>query len=189
MRRMTVRADRDAAPAGARNTNQSTIEVIASLIGSDRLLDLMLTHTGDLIVNPRIAEIMGYRASELTSGMSVSDMVVPEDRTRVEEELRRHAGEDESQVSITYRAFRRDGTQVDLELAGARTRHNGLPSIIGTLADNTERKRAESLQRALHRIIERASSVSLLTDFYAAVHSILGELLDVPGQTGNEVPS
>ncbi len=314
MKRTTVHTARDAAPARARNTTQSTIEILSSLIGSDRLLDLVLNHTRDLIVildrngkriynspsyrevlgdpddlrgtnsfaeihpedrwqiqklfqqtvrtgkgkravfrfllpdgsvrhiesrghiirdvkgeiryivvisrdvtsqqhtrmqleeteatfrrlvensfvgvfviqdggykyvNPRIAEIMGYSAPELTSGMSVSDTIVPQDRTRVEEELRRHAAEETSHVSITFRAFRKDGAQIDLELAGAHTRHNGLPAIIGTLADITERKRAESLQHALYRITERASSVSLLTDFYAAVHSILGELIYV----------
>ena len=55
--------------------------------------------------------------------------------------------------------------------------HNGRPAIIGTLVDITERKRAESLQLALYRITERASSVTQLSDFYAAVHAILGELM------------
>ncbi|HTY57872.1 MAG TPA: PAS domain S-box protein, partial [Bacteroidota bacterium] len=38
-------------------------------------------------------------------------------------------------------------------------------------------KRAESLQHALYRITEQASSVTNLADFYAAVHAILGELM------------
>ena len=50
MKRTMGFAAGDAAPAKARATPHSAIELISSLIGSDRLLDLILKHTGDLIV-------------------------------------------------------------------------------------------------------------------------------------------
>ena len=128
-------------------------------------------------VNPRICEIMGYDARELTTGMTVTETVLPEDRARVGENMRRHLAGETPRLSDTFRALRKDGTQIDLEIAGTRTEHNGQAAIIGTIVDITERKRAESLQHALYRITERASSVTLLTDFYAAVHAILGELI------------
>ncbi len=314
MKRTTGNAAGDAAPATARSTPQSAIELISSLIGSDRLLDLILNHTGDLIVildrngkriynspsyrevlgdpdalrgtsafaeihpedrnqierlfqqtvrtgkgkraefrflladgtvrhiesrghiirdakreiryvvvisrditshrhtrmqlaeteatfrrlvenpfvgvyiiqddgfkyvNPRICEITGYDALELTGGMIVADTVVPDERARLQESVRRHLAEETPRLWDTFHALRKDGAQIDIELAGTRTVHNGRPAIIGTLVDITERKRAESLQHALYRITERASSVTLLTDFYAAVHTILGELIYV----------
>jgi two-component system cell cycle sensor histidine kinase/response regulator CckA len=128
-------------------------------------------------VNPRICEIMGYDARELTGGMLVTDTVVPEERARVKENIRRHLANETPRLWYTFRAFRKDGAQIDLELAGTRTVHKGQPAIIGTLVDITERKRGESLQHALYRITDCASSVTSLTDFYAAVHAILGELI------------
>ncbi len=139
----------------------------------------ILQDGGFRYVNPRISEITGYEARELTDGKTFTDAVVADERTRVDEEIRRHLAGESPRLWSTFRAIRKDGTQIDLELAGTRTTHNGRAAIIGTLVDITERKRAESLQHALYRITERASSVSQLTDFYAAVHSILGELMYV----------
>ena len=132
-----------------------------------------------MYVNPRICEITGYDAREITGGMRVKDIVLPEDRARVEETIGRHLTDETSRFWYGFRALRKDGAKIDLELAGTRTAHNGRPAIIGTLVDITERKRAESLQHALYRITDRASSVTQLTDFYAAVHAILGELIYV----------
>jgi PAS domain S-box-containing protein len=137
----------------------------------------ILQDGGFKYVNPRICEIMGYDARELTGGMMVTDTVVPEERARVQENMRRHMAGETPRLWYTFRALRKDGAQIELELAGTRTEHKGRPAIIGTLVDITERKRAESLQHALYRITERASSVTQLTDFYAAVHAILGELI------------
>ncbi|HUI66490.1 MAG TPA: PAS domain S-box protein, partial [Bacteroidota bacterium] len=74
-------------------------------------------------------------------------------------------------------AIRKDGTTIVLEITSAVTTHQGTPAIIGTVADITDRKRSESLQLALYRITEQASSVTELADFYVAVHAILGELM------------
>jgi two-component system cell cycle sensor histidine kinase/response regulator CckA len=128
-------------------------------------------------VNPRVCEITGYTDAELTDGREVAAMALPEDRTHLEENMQRHLAGETSLLSDTFRALRKDGAQIDIELSGTRIEHNARPAIIGTLVDVTERKRAESLQHALYRITERASSVSQLTDFYAAVHAILGELI------------
>ncbi|HEX7574403.1 MAG TPA: PAS domain S-box protein, partial [Bacteroidota bacterium] len=98
-------------------------------------------------VNPRICEITGYEARELTGGMMVTDTVVPEERVQMQEYLRRHMAEEEPRLWYTVRALRKDGAQIELELAGTRTMHNGRPAIIGTLVDITERKQAEAALR------------------------------------------
>jgi PAS domain S-box-containing protein len=98
-------------------------------------------------VNPRICEIMGYDAQELTGGMTVTDTVVPEERVRVEEYILCHLAEETPPLWYVYRALRKDGAQIDLELAGTRTVYNGRPAIIGTLVDITERKQTEAALR------------------------------------------
>jgi two-component system, cell cycle sensor histidine kinase and response regulator CckA len=95
-------------------------------------------------VNPRVCEILGRKARELTSGKKVIDTIVPEDRSRVAEQIGRHLAGQTPRLSFTYRALRKEGCPIDLELAGTRTVHEGKPAIIGTLVDITERKRAEA---------------------------------------------
>jgi diguanylate cyclase (GGDEF)-like protein/PAS domain S-box-containing protein len=48
----------------------------------------------------------------------------------------------------------------------------------GVVRDVTERKRAEQLQSALYRIGETAGAVREMDAFYAAIHAIVGELMD-----------
>ncbi len=50
--------------------------------------------------------------------------------------------------------------------------------IRGSVADISERKRAEKLQSALYRIAATASSAEDFDEFYAAIHAIVGELMD-----------
>ena len=96
-------------------------------------------------VNPRVCEIMGYDARELTGGMMVTDTVVPEERVRVQEYMLSLRVEETPPLNFT--ALRKDGARIDLEFAGTRTLHNGHPAIVGTLADITERKRTEAALR------------------------------------------
>ncbi|HTO95280.1 MAG TPA: PAS domain S-box protein [Bacteroidota bacterium] len=128
-------------------------------------------------VNPRICEITGYTAGELTGGMGITDIAALAERARVEESLRRHLTEEKANHWYTVRGIRKDGSQIDLEIAGTSTHHEGRAAIIGTIVDITEKKRAESLQHALYRITERASTLTSLHDFYQAIHAILSELV------------
>ena len=107
----------------------------------------IIQNGGFTYVNPRICEIMGYDSRELTGGMMATETVVPEDRARVGEYLLRLMNEETPPLWYTFRALRKDGTQIELEIAGTRTVHNGRPAIIGTLVDITERTRAEAALR------------------------------------------
>src|SRR3990172_3281272 len=49
---------------------------------------------------------------------------------------------------------------------------------VWSFSDVTERKRSEKLQSALYRIADYTSSVEDIQEFYSAVHSIVGELMD-----------
>jgi two-component system cell cycle sensor histidine kinase/response regulator CckA len=143
-----------------------------SLVGVYIIQDLKFRY-----VNPRIAEITGYTEAELTSAISLRDIIDEQDRERAIENIRRRVANEIPSMWYAFRANRKDGTQIDVEVSGSRTVYEGKPAIIGTLLDITDRKRAEDLQLALYRITEKASTVTDLTDFYAALHAILGELM------------
>ncbi|MEN6371517.1 MAG: PAS domain S-box protein [Armatimonadota bacterium] len=94
-------------------------------------------------VNPRFAEMLGYTREEIVDKVSPLDIVSPEDRATVAENIRRRmAGEIES-VHYTLKWLRKDGTTVDGEVIGTLATYRGKPAIIGLFIDITERVRAE----------------------------------------------
>jgi PAS domain S-box-containing protein len=102
-------------------------------------------------VNPRFAEIAGYPQEELI-GATVLDLVVPEDRAMVAENIQKRIRGEVDTIQYTLRGIRKDGVLIDLEVLGSKTELNGEPAIIGTLLDITERKRAEQIRDREHRL-------------------------------------
>ncbi len=95
-------------------------------------------------VNPKLAEIFGYTADEMLAMDSVMSLVSEEDRGVVQENIRRRLAGEAQTVRYSFRALRKDGQEIELEVHGAGTEFQGKPAIIGTLLDITDRKRAEA---------------------------------------------
>jgi diguanylate cyclase (GGDEF)-like protein len=70
--------------------------------------------------------------------------VSEEDRGVVQENIRRRLAGEAQTVRYSFRALRKDGQEIELEVHGAATEFQGRPAIIGTLLDITDRKRAEA---------------------------------------------
>jgi len=96
-----------------------------------------------IYVNPRMVDISGYEADELTGAKSVLEFVYPEDRDIVKENIRRRISGEVESVHYPVRWLRKDGQVIQIEVMGSRTEYGGRPAIIGTLIDVTERKRAD----------------------------------------------
>ncbi|HEY7112875.1 MAG TPA: EAL domain-containing protein [Thermoanaerobaculia bacterium] len=95
-------------------------------------------------VNPKLAEIFGYTPDEMLAMDSVMSLVSEEDRGVVQENIRRRLAGEAQTVRYSFRALRKDGQEIELEVHGAATEFQGRPAIIGTLLDITDRKRAEA---------------------------------------------
>src|SRR5262245_6876787 len=93
-------------------------------------------------VNPKLAEIRGYQADEL-AGAEVAPLVVESERSEVLARIRAHAP-GEAASAYGFRAIRKDGEIIDLEVHESLSEFAGRPALIGTLLDITERKRAEA---------------------------------------------
>ncbi|RKT58135.1 PAS domain S-box-containing protein [Azonexus fungiphilus] len=121
-------------------------------------------------VNPRFAEMFGFTSpDEVIERVAVSDLVAPEARETVAENLRRRVSGVVEAVNYSFVGLRRDGTRIDVEVYGRVMEHEGRPAVIGVLLDVSERKRveAELEQNRLHLeelVAARTSELLLAKD-------------------------
>jgi PAS domain S-box-containing protein len=94
-------------------------------------------------VNPTLAELLGYRGDELI-GRPVMEVIFPEDRPVVAENIRRRLTGDTRSIRYGLHMVRRDGSVFPVEVHGARTVYKDRPAILGTLLDLTERRKIEA---------------------------------------------
>jgi PAS domain S-box-containing protein len=116
-----------------------------------------------LYVNPKLAEIFGYTPDEILSGKGPTDLVVVEDRRRVEESIRKRLRGEAESAHYTFRGLRKDGGMIEVEVLSSRTEIDGEPAVVGTLLEITERKRAEEALRRreehFRSLLENASEI------------------------------
>ena len=129
-----------------------------------------------LYVNPRFAEMFGYSQEAILHELRVPELVAPEDRGLVAENLRkRFTGEVES-VRYSFTALRADGTRFPVEVFGARTVLPSGSAVVGMIVDNSESERARRFLEAAYRAVVGLAG----QDPFAAAASSLASLLEVP---------
>jgi len=98
-------------------------------------------------VNPRLAEMFGYTQDDMI-GMKPTDLVVEAHRELVQESLRKRLSGEIPSAHYMFRARRKDGSEIEVEVYGSTLIYQGRSAVLSTLLDITERKRAEEALRA-----------------------------------------
>ncbi|NOS85655.1 MAG: PAS domain S-box protein [Ignavibacteria bacterium] len=93
-------------------------------------------------VNPKYEEIFGYSKGELL-GRNAWDVVLADHRDLVIENIRKRTDNEINTIQYSFKAVKKDGTIIDVEVKGSKMFYNGKLAIIGTLQDITERLRTE----------------------------------------------
>ena len=117
----------------------------SSLAGVLVLQDNLLPY-----VNPAMAQMFGYSPEELLAGINVFDLVHPDDRDLIRQNItNRLAGFPPDQYTV--RGVRKDGGLIRIELMGSRIEYQGRPAILATIIDVTQRWEAEEARRESER--------------------------------------
>jgi diguanylate cyclase (GGDEF)-like protein/PAS domain S-box-containing protein len=110
-----------------------------------------------IYVNPMFAEIFGYTAEEVINHCTVADLVHPEDLPQVKENLRQRYEREVPSTNYQFRALRKDGEQIIVEVFGSGVEIDGKRLVLGTLLDITENQKA-------HEHIKHLANHDALTD-------------------------
>src|SRR5258706_11713225 len=146
---------------------------------ADTAASAIYIHDGKrfLYCNRASEDISGYSAAELLQ-MNPFDIVHPDDHQLVADRGSARATGEGSPDRYEFRIERKDGSVFWLDFSASLIQFGGKSAILGTAFDITERKRVESLHSALFRIADRANRAEDLETFFAAIHRIVGELMD-----------
>ena len=128
-------------------------------------------------INAEFTRVFGYMPEEAL-GQRIDKLIVPPDRS-AETRWISETLEKGEKVALETKRQRKDGSLVDVCISTAPVIIGGAQAAIYALyRDISDQKRAEALSSALYRIAERTSSAEDLQQFYAAMHNIVGELMN-----------
>jgi len=130
-----------------------------------------------LYVNRSGEKMLGYSRAELLR-MNPLLLAHPDSR----EDMRRRGEARQRGAALPSRYELKIVTKSEevrwLDFNVTSIQFEGKTATLATAVDITERKRAEELQAALYRIADQTSAATDLEMFYAAIHGIVGELMD-----------
>ena len=95
-------------------------------------------------VNDRLAAMFGYRADELVGAKGLEDLAAIEDRPAVGESLRMMASGESHPLTCEFAGVTKGGGTVSAEARGSAVRYRGRPAIVGTVLDESDRKKLEA---------------------------------------------
>ena len=130
-----------------------------------------------LRINAEFTRLFGFTADE-AAGKQLDRLIVPPDRY-AETAWIAECIKTESKLSLETRRQRKDGSLVEVLLSTSPVTLNG--KRVGAYAsyrDITEQKRTEELNAALYAIAARSQSAEDLQQFFAAIHNIVGQLMN-----------
>src|SRR5258706_11441094 len=127
-------------------------------------------------INDEFTRLFGFGDDE-TCGKVFDTLIVPPDRSAETVWIAESVGRG-NKLSLETRRQRKDGTLVDVLLSVSPVIVDGRRvATYASYRDITEQKRAEELNSALYAIAARAHSAEDPQQFFAAIHSIVGQLM------------
>ncbi len=107
-------------------------------------------------VNPALARAFGYEVEEIANELGPMDLVYPDDRPLVAENIRRRITGEIEDIRYDFRGLRKDGSVIHVEVHGRRIEYGGQTGVIGTLIDVTEQRQVEAALRASEERLQLA---------------------------------
>jgi len=111
-----------------------------------------------VLVNERFAEMSGYSAEEAI-GMAPSELVVPEDKERLDDRIQ-ELHEQGAVYPSAYTLLCKDGSRLPIDAYSNPIQHDGQTVLISVLRDISDQKQAEEAQQATTERLLKAQRVA-----------------------------
>jgi PAS domain S-box-containing protein len=109
-------------------------------------------------VNPKFAQMFGYRPDEIIDKIDPDALVLPEDLPRVTQNIKKRLSGETGSMHYEFRAITRDKRIIDVEVFGSRTQFNMEPAVIGSMLDITARKQVEKNLRLTQYAVDHSAT-------------------------------
>jgi PAS domain S-box-containing protein len=119
-----------------------------------------------VLANQTAAKICGFDSAENTMGINPLDLVHPDDKERVLGFFMEDVSGEGSKEVHEFRAITKDGREIWLSGMGTRIEYGGKPSVLSSIRDSTERKKAEEALRGSEekfRSVAETASDAIIT--------------------------
>jgi len=137
--------------------------------------------------NQGFADIFGYDSpADIVGKVSVGELIVPEERAKVAENIRRRMEGEVPEMRYSFTGLRKDGQRVEVEVHGRRMEYEGKPAVIGVILDITERKQAEQQLRIAAAAFE-AQEGMLVTDADQVILRVNEAFSAITGYSASEI--
>jgi two-component system, cell cycle sensor histidine kinase and response regulator CckA len=95
-------------------------------------------------VNPLLAKTFGYEPHEIAGKLRPADLIHPDDLPAVTRRTQERLAGRTEESNLAYRAIKKDGSLIHIEVFGTAVQFGGRPAVMGTLIEVTERVRAQA---------------------------------------------
>jgi len=139
-----------------------------------------------LFANEMYCKMCGYSWDDLRS-MDPLDLIAPECREQISDRVKKRLAEEDVLSDYETQIIRKDGTIRDVHLKATRIMYEGKPTVLGSVIDVTERKRAEeALQKSEQEAKQLAQENAIVAEIGRIISSTL-EIGEVYEQFAKEV--
>jgi len=128
-------------------------------------------------VNPKFAEIFGYRVEEILDKKHLPDLIFENDWEMEKQIMQRKMSGEVDFLSSKFRGIRKDGEIISIESFGSPIIFQGQKAFLGGILDITDRKRAE-VEQLKNRNLESIGVLAggIAHDFNNLLSVILGSI-------------
>ncbi len=117
-------------------------------------------------VNSSFAKTFGYSPEEIIDKLSPKNLIHPDDIQAVMKRFQERLDGQIERSSIVYKAIKKDGSLIYIEVYGIAIIYQGKSAVMGTLIDVTERKQAEMALRESEEIFRKFMEHSPIYVFF-----------------------